>query len=439
MIELQQVPPPDRTIIVHLRLTRLKQQPSLQEIKELTVSAGGEVVSELTASRPAPHPASYIGSGKLDELKALVKQLSADLVIFNHSISPIQERNVEREIGCRVLDRTGLILDIFSQRAASSEGKLQVELAQLKHLSTRLVRGWTHLERQKGGIGLRGPGETQLETDRRLIGQRIKNLNKKLKQVSSQRQLRRRSRNKVPLPTVSLVGYTNAGKSTLFNRLTGADVYAADQLFATLDPTMRRVDLAEYGTVVLSDTVGFIRDLPHTLVQAFQSTLEEVTSATLLLHVIDVDDPNRDQTMAEVDQVLCEIGASDVPTLLVYNKIDLTGQQSKTQLNSAGEVDRVWCSAQTGEGMDELTKAVVRQLGHKSLRLSFHIPVNAGAARTLLYQHAKVENEEVDDYGNWQITASLTQTLWQNLSRKREFAKVNLIKGGNKLHALDVA
>ena len=439
MIETQGVPPPDRTIIVHLRLTRLTEQPSLEEIKELIASAGGKVVSVLTASRPSPHPATYIGSGKADELKELVKKQAADLVIFNHSISPVQERNLTRVIGCRVLDRNGLILDIFSQRAASSEGKLQVELAQLNHLSTRLVRGWTHLERQKGGIGLRGPGETQLETDRRLIGKRIKHLNHKLKQVSAQRQLRRRSRSKVPVATISLVGYTNTGKSTLFNRLTGANVYAADQLFATLDPTMRRVELPEYGGVVLSDTVGFIRDLPHTLVQAFHSTLEEVTSASLLLHVIDAHDPDRDQRAAEVDHVLREIGATNVPTIMVYNKIDLAGHEAKYQVNSDGLVDRVWCSAKTGDGLEDLVVALVQYLGRESLRLNLHIPVTAGAARTLIYQHAKVEAEQVDDSGNWQITATLTESLWQNLCRQREFATVQLINSENKHRALDVA
>lgn len=321
-------------------------------------------------------------------------------MIVDHDISPVQERNLERIIGCRVLDRAGLILDIFAQRATSSEGKLQVELAQLKHLSTRLVRGWTHLERQKGGIGLRGPGETQLETDRRLIGKRIKTLGKRLQKVESQRALRRRARHRTPIPTVSLVGYTNAGKSSLFNALTDAGVFAADKLFATLDPTMRRYEIPEFGPIVLSDTVGFVRKLPHTLVAAFHSTLEEVVNASCLILVNDCSDPAHVELRIEVERVLAEIGAKEVPMIVVNNKIDLSGDQPRAAKNSDGEIDRVWLSAHTGEGVELLQQAISALLGKAHQNLELKLTPAAGALRARLYSRCDVHSEETDQDGN---------------------------------------
>src|SRR5688572_20880341 len=299
----------------------------------------------VTGTRRAPDPRLYIGSGKAEEIRGLVAATGADLVLFDHALSPSQERNLEALLKCRVLDRTGLILDIFAQRARSFEGQLQVELAQLRHLATRLVRGWTHLERQKGGIGLRGPGETQLETDRRLLANRIKTLNGRLDKVLVQRETTRRERKRAAVPTVSLVGYTNAGKSTLFNRLTGADAYAADQLFATLDPTVRRLDLPDARYALLADTVGFVRDLPYELVAAFRSTLQEAREAAVLLHVIDAADANRAERVAQVNEVLQEVGAGDLPQIEVYNKADLLGEAPRVELDETGRVRRVWLSA----------------------------------------------------------------------------------------------
>ncbi len=319
----------ERAILVHIDLKSEGQREHLQEFRELAQSAGACVIDTVDGSRQTADPRYFIGSGKVDQIAELVTQLDAELVLFNHTLSPSQERNLEARLKCRVLDRTGLILDIFAQRARSFEGKLQVELAQLKHLSTRLVRGWTHLERQKGGIGLRGPGETQLETDRRLIGARIKQLKLRLKKYTEQRNLGSRARRRAMIPAVSLVGYTNAGKSTLFNTLTDSGVYAADQLFATLDPTLRKLELAGVGHCVLADTVGFIRHLPHDLVEAFRSTLEETAQADVLLHVIDASDPERNAYIEQVNDVLKQIGAEDTPQIRVYNKIDLTDTEAK--------------------------------------------------------------------------------------------------------------
>ncbi len=331
----------------------------LDEFRELAASAGADAVAIITAARKTPDARYFVGSGKAEEIRLCVESMKVDVVLFNHELSPGQERNLEQLLQCRVLDRVGLILDIFAQRAQSFEGKLQVELAQLQHLSTRLVRGWTHLERQRGGIGLRGPGETQLETDRRLIGARIKQLNKRLTKVGGQRDERRKARRKAAVHTVSLVGYTNAGKSTLFNRLTGATVYAADQLFATLDPTLRRVDLPGAEAIVLADTVGFIRHLPHDLVAAFRSTLEETCEAALLLHVIDASNDNRHDCIEQVNAVLKEIGADDIPRIEVYNKIDLLNDcEPHNDRDAQGRVQRVWVSASTGAGMDLLRQAL---------------------------------------------------------------------------------
>lgn len=362
--------------------------------------------------RSRPVAATYLGKGKTEELALLVKEHRADLVIFDHQISSVQERNIERIVGCRVLDRSGLILDIFAQRATTSEGKLQVELAQLRHLSTRLVRGWTHLERQKGGVGLRGPGESQLETDRRLIGKRIKTLTRRLEQVESQRQLRRRARQRAPIPTVSLVGYTNAGKSSLFRALTGAEVSVADQLFVTLDPTMRRIHVPGFGDVVLSDTVGFVRDLPHSLIAAFHSTLEEVTHASCLLLVMDVSTIDFQQTRDQVCQVLDEIGAGDIPVIQVYNKIDLNTHAWKIPKQQGKNSDSVWVSALTGEGMDNLQNALGLMLGKHNHLYRISLALHAGELRSRLFRKCEVIHEEIDDTGTVVMDVRMDKATW---------------------------
>lgn len=376
----------------------------LEEFAELARSAGATVVGTLNARLERPNPRYFIGTGKAEELRQHKAALDADLILVNHALSPVQERNLEKLIECRVVDRTGLILDIFAQRARSHEGKLQVELAQLKHLSTRLVRGWTHLERQRGGaIGLRGPGETQLEIDRRLVGARVKQLQKRLDKVEVQRHQARRSRERSALPVVALVGYTNAGKSTLFNAMTGAGVYAADQLFATLDPTLRRLDGLDCGPVVLADTVGFIRDLPHDLVAAFRSTLAEAREADLLLHVIDASDPERDTRVADVERVLAEIDAADLPQVLVYNKIDLldSGVERVEHPERDGPL-RAWVSARDGTGIDSLLEAVGRALATERIHRTLLLPAESGRLRARLHELGMVASEQVRDDG-WQI------------------------------------
>lgn len=393
---------------MHVRLNTATEQEDVDELRLLAESAGACVVGVVTGRRDKPDAATYIGSGKAEEVRDTVQRDGAELVLVNHPLSPSQERNLEKIIGCRVLDRVGLILDIFAQRARTSEGKLQVELAQLEHLSTRLVRGWTHLERQKGGIGLRGPGETQLEVDRRLIRDRIKKLKQRLEKVSVQRGARRRARLKIPVPTVSLVGYTNAGKSTLFNRLTESSVYAADKLFATLDPTMRRIALPGNTDVILADTVGFIRHLPHDLIEAFKSTLEEVAEANLLLHVIDANHADRREQMEQVNRVLGEIDAAGIPQILVFNKIDLTGDAARAERDDAGNVVRIWLSAQTGVGVELLHATLAERYRQQSVILHLRLPPRAGRLRAALYQQMDVRSESILKTGGWRIEVALT-------------------------------
>lgn len=356
----------ERVLIVQVNFGDLDIEEAIEEVRMLAESAGAEVADVITCRRDRPDVALFVGSGKAEEIGQYAKALDASLVIFNHSLSPVQQRNLEQVVHGRVIDRTSLILDIFALRAQSAEGKLQVELAQLEHLASRLIRGWTHLERQRGGIGMRGPGETQLETDRRLIGTRVKMLKERLARLAKQRRTQGRARSRQGVLTISLVGYTNAGKSTLFNALTHSGAYAADQLFATLDTTVRRVWLPEAGNVVVADTVGFIRDLPHTLVEAFKATLETTTQADLLLHVIDAANPAREQQIAEVNKVLAEIGASHVPQIRVYNKCDLTAAEPGIERDPYGKITRVRLSAQTGAGLPWL-RAAIAEFAHPEI------------------------------------------------------------------------
>ncbi|WP_147652809.1 ribosome rescue GTPase HflX [Vulcaniibacterium gelatinicum] len=375
------------------------EQDLVEEFADLARSAGATVAALVTARIDRPNPATLIGSGKLEEIKAACEASGADLVLVNHALTPVQERNLEKALQRRVVDRTGLILDIFALRAHSHEGKLQVELAQLRHMATRLVRGWTHLERQRGGaIGLRGPGETQLETDRRLLQKRVEQLQKRLEKVEVQRTQMRRARVRSELPRVALVGYTNAGKSTLFNALTGADAYAADQLFATLDPTVRRVALPG-GQIVLADTVGFVRDLPHELVAAFRSTLSEAREADLLLHVVDAADPHRDERIAQVDAVLAEIGAGELPQLLVYNKIDRLDAATPRHDVPGNGRERVWISARDRLGLAQLREALGARLGLRRIRAELALPPDAGRLRAHLYRLDAVRGERHDADG----------------------------------------
>jgi len=348
----------DRALLVSLDLGDGEQEAKVAELRELAASAALRVIAVVQGKRMRPDPATFAGKGKVAEIGALVSEQQAAVVIFNHVLSPAQERNLEKALSCRVVDRVSLILDIFAQRARSHEGKLQVELAQLQHMSTRLVRGWTHLERQKGGIGLRGPGETQLETDRRLLGKRVKVLKEKLSTVQMQRAVQRRARQRAQVLSVALVGYTNAGKSTLFNALTKADAYAANKLFATLDTTTRKLHTPGGRDVVLSDTVGFIRDLPATLVAAFRATLEETVQSDLLLHVVDASSEEQDMQIAEVNRVLGEIGASELPQVLVMNKTDLTALPAALERDEYGRIARLRVSARTGAGVDLVRVAI---------------------------------------------------------------------------------
>ena len=384
----------ERAVLVHVDFADSETREDPAEFEELAVSAGAEIVEVIVGRRKVPDARTFVGSGKVAEIGLALQASGAQLVLFNHSLSPSQERNLERELSCRVLDRTGLILDIFAQRARTHEGKLQVELAQLEHMSTRLVRGWTHLERQKGGIGLRGPGETQLETDRRLLRARIKAINARLEKVRGQRAQGRRALRRADVPSVALVGYTNAGKSTLFNALTQAQVYAADQLFATLDPTLRRLELEGLGHVVMADTVGFIRHLPHKLVEAFRATLEQAAQADLLLHVIDAADDERLDHVEQVERVLAEIGADAIPVLAVYNKIDLLGGMSaRIDRDEDGQALAVWLSAGSGDGLALLPQAIAERLGAAVVHQWVELPPELSRLRARLYDVRAVVSE----------------------------------------------
>ena len=398
----------ERAILVQLALPNIDAETALAEFTELAISADAEVLGCVQGSRATPEAKYYVGLGKAEEIREQVLAHNAELVLVNHELSPSQERNLERLLECRVVDRSGLILDIFAQRARTFEGKLQVELAQLQHMSTRLVRGWTHLERQKGGIGLRGPGETQLETDRRLLRERIKAINKRLEKVRRSRDQNRRARRKAAMPTLSLVGYTNAGKSSLFNALTGAEIYAADKLFATLDPTMRKMDIPGSAAVILADTVGFIRDLPHQLVDAFHATLEETKEADLLLHVIDIADPNWRKQVEAVEKVLLEIDAEQVERIQVFNKIDLQeGWEAKLDCND--ESCKVWVSAANGAGLDLLREAIARKLHGAVIKEEVELSAGDAKLRAKLYEMGAVLHEELSESGGWRLLIRISQ------------------------------
>ncbi len=406
-----------RAALVHINFRSPQYNEEFDEFLLLAQSSGITPAAIIKGSRAVPDPRCFIGSGKVDELAQQARQQQLELIVFNHALTPAQERNIEKIVSCRVLDRVGLILDIFAQRARSHEGKLQVELAQLQHLSTRLVRGWQHLERQKGGIGLRGPGEMQLETDRRLLGKRIKTINARLEKVKRQRRQGQRLRKRSRLLQASLVGYTNAGKSSLFNRLTGADVYAADKLFATLDPTIRRLELQHNTGILLSDTVGFIRHIPHDLIESFHATLEEVRAADLLLHVVAVNEDSQ-LRIAEVNQVIQALGAQHIPQIIVYNKIDLCPDNLPAERSGNGSTGKAWVSARTGVGIASLKQRLAAAVGGDRFAHDLKLPATAGRLRAGLFACARVHAEEVAANGDWLMQIEVAPAVLQRLCQE---------------------
>lgn len=417
----------EQAVLVHIYFSQEKDTEDLREFESLVSAAGVEALQIVTGSRKAPHAKYFVGEGKAQEIADVVNASGANVVLFNHPLSPAQERNLERLCECRVIDRTGLILDIFAQRARTHEGKLQVELAQLRHLATRLVRGWTHLERQKGGIGLRGPGETQLESDRRLLRDRIRQILSRLEKVEKQREQGRRARIRADIPTVSLVGYTNAGKSTLFNHITEAGVYAADQLFATLDPTLRRIEVDDVGVTILADTVGFIRHLPHDLVAAFKATLQETRQASLLLHIVDAVDGRIDENIDAVNEVLVEIEADEIPTLLVMNKIDILDDfVPRIDRNEENLPIRVWLSAESGDGIGLLFRALTERLSGEVAQYELKLPVQEGRLRSRFYQLQAILKEWIEDDGSIGLVIRMPIVDWRRLC-KQEQGLVNFI------------
>ena len=436
----------DNALLVHIDISRSRQQASRAptdidderaEFVELATSAGLTVLDTIVGSRSKPSARHFIGKGKIEEIQLALAEYEADVVLFGQTLSPSQERNLESELKVRVLDRNSLILDIFAQRARTFEGKLQVELAQLVHLSTRLVRGWTHLERQKGGIGLRGPGETQLETDRRLLNERVRVLKKRLTKVRQQREQGRNKRGKSGIATVALVGYTNAGKSTLFNRLTDETVYAADQMFATLDPTLRRLDLAGGVSTVLADTVGFIRDLPHELVDAFRSTLTETLEADLLLHIVDDNDAEREQRRDDVDTVLHGIGADKVPQLMVFNKIDLSGHSVRVERSDSGMAQAVWLSAASGQGIDELLGSITDRLSQQRVAGWLTVLPAQGRLRAQLFALNAVLEEVPQDDGSVNLLLDIDAYEFARVAREHDISEDQIVPDNEPL-AVDV-
>lgn len=411
----------EQAVLVQIAIDGGANEPDLGEFIELVRSAGGDPAAVVRGSRRSPTAKYFVGKGKLEEIASEVERVEAELVVFNHALSPSQERNLEAFLKCRVIARTGLILDIFAQRARTHEGKLQVELAQLKHISTRLIRGWTHLERQKGGIGLRGPGETQLETDRRLLRARVSTIESRLDKVRQQRAQNRRARQRAEVPLVSLVGYTNAGKSTLFNAWSESGVYVADQLFATLDPTLARVEIEGLGGVIIADTVGFIADLPHSLVEAFRATLEETLNASLLIHVIDVAADDREFLKTEVELVLDEIGAGDIPQLIVFNKIDLLEREPRMTRDSEGRPDSVSVSAKTGAGLDLLRDAIGERLAGNFFKGCVELTPAHGKLRAALYAMGAVKSEDWLEAGGSELDIHLPESDWTRLKRQHGF------------------
>jgi len=411
----------ERTVLVNVELTSNRQQSNgMDEFRQLALSSGLNIVQTITVKRSSIEAKFFIGKGKVEELASIVNINEVDLVIFSLQLSPTQERNLEKTLKCQVMDRTGLILDIFALRAKSFEGKLQVELAQLRHLSTRLVRGWTHLERQKGGIGLRGPGETQLETDKRLISKRIKYLGKRLEKVHKQHDLGRKSRRKKDLPMISLAGYTNAGKSTLFNRLTNSHIYADDKLFATLDSTIRRVILPAAGEAVVADTVGFIQDLPHELVAAFKSTLEETRQANVLLHVVDASDNDNGDKIEQVEDIIEQIGAQEIPSIIVMNKIDeMSDFHPRVDKDYAGNIYRVWLSAHTGEGIDLLYQALSERLSGMMTYAGIQLDVQSAYIRSEIHKVGFIKKEKMNEFGQWLLEINVTRHYLKRLLGKQ--------------------